>query len=221
MNYRSLEIETRARAAWVWMNRPQVHNAFDEIMIAELTDIFAKLDADETVRVVVLAGRGKSFSAGANLNWMERAADYTEEENLRDARAMAVMLKTIDRMSKPIVARVHGAALGGGLGLAAVCDIAIASSTAAFATTEVRFGLSPSAIAPYVIAAIGGRIARRIFLTAERFSAEEARRTGLVHEVCPPETIDERVNLVLKSLLAAGPKAQSAAKRLIRDLIGT
>jgi methylglutaconyl-CoA hydratase len=220
MSYQSLEVETRDQGAWVWMNRPQTHNAFDEIMIAELTDAFVKLDADETVRVVVLAGRGKSFSAGANLNWMERAAACTEQENLRDARAMARMLKTIDRLSKPTVARVHGTALGGGVGLVAVCDIAIASSLAAFATTEVRYGLNPSTISPYLIAAIGGRTARRYLLTAERFSAEEACRTGLVHEVCAPEEIDVRVNRLIDALVAAAPKAQASAKGLIRDVVG-
>ena len=220
MSYQSLEIEARNLGAWVWMNRPQTHNAFDDIMIAELTDAFAKLDADESVRVVVLAGRGKSFSAGANLHGMERAAAGTEQENLRDARAMARMLKTIDRLSKPTVARVHGTALGGGVGLVAVCDIAIASSSAAFATTEVRYGLNPSTISPYVIAAIGGRTARRYLLSAERFSAEEARRTGLVHEVCAPEEIDDRVNRLIDALVAAAPKAQAEAKGLIRDVVG-
>jgi methylglutaconyl-CoA hydratase len=220
MSYQSLEVERRDQGAWVWMNRARTHNAFDEIMIAELTDAFAKLDADETVRVVVLAGRGKSFSAGANLNWMERAAACTEQENLRDARAMAGMLKTIDRLSKPTVARVHGTALGGGVGLVVVCDIAIASSSAGFATTEVRYGLNPSTISPYLVAAIGGRTARRYLLTAERFSAEEACRTGLVHEVCAPEEIDDRVNRLVHALVAAAPKAQAEAKGLIRDVVG-
>lgn len=220
MSTSSLELEMRAKVAWVWMNRPETHNAFDDIMVAELTDVFTKLGADDAVRAVVLCGRGKSFSAGANLNWMERAAGYTPEENLRDSRAMAQMLRAIDRLPKPTVARVHGAALGGGLGLAAVCDIAIASSAALFASSEVRYGIIPATIGPYVIAAIGARAARRYFLTAERFDAEEARRIGLVHEVCAAEALDERIGLIVASLMAAGPKAQEAAKDLIRDVAG-
>jgi methylglutaconyl-CoA hydratase len=157
MDYQTLEIETRNRVATVWMNRPEVHNAFDESLIRELTQAFERLDRDEAVRVVVLGGRGKSFSAGADLNWMKRAASYTVERNLRDARALAQMLKTIDRLSKPTVARVQGAALGGGTGLTTACNIAIASTQASFATTEVKFGIIPAAISPYVIAAIGSR----------------------------------------------------------------
>lgn len=218
MSIQSFELEARDRVAWVWMNRPETHNAFDDVMIAELTDVFTKLGADDAVRAVVLGGRGKSFSAGADLKWMKRAAAYTATENLRDARAMAHMLQTIDRLPKPTVARVQGAAMGGGVGLTAVCDIAIASSAALFATSEGRYGIIPATISPYVIGAIGARAARRIFLTAERFDAEEARRIGLVHEVCAPETLDERVGRIVDALLAAGPKAQGAAKDLIRDV---
>jgi methylglutaconyl-CoA hydratase len=219
MNYQTLDIETRNQVAHVWMNRPEMHNAFDETLIAELTNAFEKLDADAAVRVVVLGGRGKSFSAGADLNWMKRAASYTVDENLRDARALAKMLKTINLLSKPTVARVQGAALGGGTGLTTACDIAIASTQASFATTEVKFGIIPGAISPYVIAAIGSRAARRYFLTAERFDAQEAQRIGMVHEVCAPEALDDRVNQIVSSLLVAGPKAQAAAKDLIRAVV--
>jgi methylglutaconyl-CoA hydratase len=169
--------------------------------------------------VVVLGGRGKSFSAGADLNWMKRAASYTVEENLRDARALAQMLKTINRLSKPTLARVQGAALGGGTGLTTACDIAIASTQASFATTEVKFGIIPAAISPYVIAAIGARMASRYFLTAERFDAAQAHRIGMVHEVCAPEALDDRVNEMVEALLAGGPMAQNAAKDLIRAVV--
>jgi methylglutaconyl-CoA hydratase len=219
MDYQTLEIETRNRVATVWMNRPEVHNAFDESLIRELTQAFERLDRDEAVRVVVLGGRGKSFSAGADLNWMKRAASYTVEQNLRDARALAQMLKTINRLSKPTVARVQGAALGGGTGLTTACNIAIASTQASFATTEVKFGIIPAAISPYVIAAIGSRMANRYFLTAERFDAVEAHRIGMVHEVCAPEALDDRLDEIVGALLAGGPMAQNAAKNLIRAVV--
>jgi methylglutaconyl-CoA hydratase len=220
VNYQNLEIETAGGVATVWMNRPDRHNAFDEALIAELTAAFAALDVDPEVRVVVLAGRGKSFSAGADLNWMRKAAGYTVEENLRDARSLAAMLKTIDGIGKPTLARVHGAALGGGTGLTTACDIAIASTQAVFATTEVRFGIVPAAISPYVIRAIGPRMASRYFLTAERFDAQEAHRIGMVHEVVAPEALDARIAAITDSLLTGGPKAQGVAKRLIRDVAG-
>jgi methylglutaconyl-CoA hydratase len=219
MNYQTLEIETRDRVAYVWMNRPDVHNAFDESLIRELTQAFERLDHDDAVRVVVLGGRGKSFSAGADLNWMKRAASYTVEENLRDARALAQMLKAINRLSKPTLARVQGAALGGGTGLTTACDIAIASTQASFATTEVKFGIIPATISPYVIAAIGARMASRYFLTAERFDAVEAHRIGMVHEVCTPEALDNRMNEIIEALLVGGPMAQNAAKDLIRAVV--
>lgn len=216
MNHRSIEIEISAQVGRIWMNRPEVHNAFDEVMIAELTDAYARLEADPAVRVIVLGGRGRSFSAGANLNWMERAAAFSAEENLRDARAMAAMLRRIDRCPKPTVARVHGAALGGGTGLASVSDIAIASTAAIFAMSEVLLGLIPATISPYVVAAIGPRAARRYFLTGERFNAAEAHHMGLVHEVCEQEQLDARIDETVAALLAAGPAAQTAAKELLR-----
>jgi len=220
MRYRSIEVETNAGVSRIWMNRPEVHNAFDEAMIAELTDAYARLEADDTVRVVVLGGRGRSFSAGADFDWMRRAAGQTLEDNLRDARAMAEMLRRIDRCPKPTIARVHGAARGGGVGLASVCDIAIAAQPAVFATPEVLYGLIPSTISPYVIAAIGPREARRYFLTGERFDADEARRIGLVHTVCAIGDLDTCVDALIGALLAGGPKAQAAAKALIRRVTG-
>lgn len=212
----TLEITRDGPVATIWMNRPEVHNAFDENLIADLTSACRELDADDSVRAVVLAGRGKSFSAGADLAWMKRAANYTVEENLADAGALAAMLRTLADMKKPTVARVQGAALGGGTGLTAACDIAIASSTAVFATSEVKFGIIPSAISPYVLRAIGPRQALRYFQSAERFDAARARELGLVHEVVAPDALDAKVAEVVVSLLQCGPKAQGAAKELIR-----
>lgn len=212
----TLEITRDGPVATIWMNRPEVHNAFDEALIADLAAACRQLDADDSVRAVVLAGRGKSFSAGADLAWMKRAASYTVEENLTDAGALAAMLRTLADMKKPTVARVQGAALGGGTGLTAACDIAIASSTAVFATSEVKFGIIPSAISPYVLRAIGPRQALRYFQSAERFDAARARELGLVHEVVAPDALDAKVAEVVASLLQCGPKAQGAAKELIR-----
>ena len=212
----TLEITRDGPVATIWMNRPEVHNAFDEALIADLAAACRQLDADDSVRAVVLAGRGKSFSAGADLAWMKRAASYTVEENLTDAGALAAMLRTLADMKKPTVARVQGAALGGGTGLTAACDIAIASSTAVFATSEVKFGIIPSAISPYVLRAIGPRQALRYFQSAERFDAARARELGLVHEVVAPDALDAKVAEVVVSLLQCGPKAQGAAKELIR-----
>jgi methylglutaconyl-CoA hydratase len=218
VTYQTLDVQVDEGVATVWMNRPERHNAFDETLIAELHAAFGALDDDPAARVIVLAGRGKSFSAGADLNWMRRAASHGIEENLRDARALAAMLCAIDRARKPTVARIHGAALGGGTGLACACNIAIASTDATFATTEVKFGIVPATIGPYVTRAIGERMASRYFLTAERFDAHEARRIGMVHDVCAPEALDERVHALTGSLLAGGPNAQTAAKTLLRTI---
>jgi len=204
----------------VTLSRPDVHNAFDDRLIAELTDALTRLGQDEGVRALVLTGAGKSFSAGADLNWMRRMAGYSDEENLTDARALARLMQTLNDLPKPTVARVNGAALGGGTGLVACCDIAIASDKASFGTTEARLGIIPAVIGPYVIAAIGPRQARRLMLTGERIPAGEAARIGLVHEVAPADGLDAAVDAVLESLLRCGPKALAAAKRLVRDLTG-
>lgn len=216
MPFTTLEIELNNQVATIWMNRPDLHNAFDEILIAELTAACIALDGDADVRIVVLGGRGKSFSAGADLNWMRRAANNGIDENLNDARALAGMLRTLAEMKKPTIARVQGAALGGGMGLAAACDIAVASTKAVFATSEVKFGIIPSAISPYVLRAIGARQATRYFQTAERIDAARAREIGLVHEVAEPEALDAKVAEIVTALLAGGPNAQAAAKDLIR-----
>ncbi|WP_374246054.1 enoyl-CoA hydratase/isomerase family protein [Zoogloea sp.] len=214
--FETLEIARDGGIATIWMNRPDVHNAFNEALIAELTDACRQLDADDTVRAVVLAGRGKSFSAGADLNWMRRAADASVDENLADARKLAGMLRALAELTKPTIARVQGAALGGGMGLASACDICVASTAASFATSEVRFGIIPSAISPYVLRAIGARQAGRYFQTAERISAAEAKALGLAHEVVAPEELDAKVAGIVAALLVGGPKSQAAAKDLIR-----
>ena len=214
--YQTLEIETQGKVATIWMNRPDVHNAFDEALIKELTAACQALDGDDAVRVVILAGRGKSFSAGADLNWMKRAANNSVEENMTDARALASMLRTLAEMKKPTIARVHGAALGGGTGLTAACDIAVASTKAIFATSEVKFGIIPSAISPYVVRAIGARQAYRYFQSAERIDASRARELGLVHEAVEPEALDAKVQEIVAALIQGGPLSQAAAKDLIR-----
>jgi methylglutaconyl-CoA hydratase len=214
--YETLEILRDGPIATIWMSRPDVHNAFNEALIAELTAACRQLDADDSVRAVVLAGRGKSFSAGADLNWMRRAADASVDENLADARKLAGMLRALAELTKPTIARVQGAALGGGMGLASACDICVASTAASFATSEVRFGIIPSAISPYVLRAIGARQAGRYFQTAERISAAEAKALGLAHEVVAPEELDAKVAGIVAALLVGGPKSQAAAKDLIR-----
>lgn len=216
MDYTSLRVEARGAAVWLWMNRPRLHNAFDETLIAELSDAFAALDRDPGVRAIVLAGEGRSFSAGADLTWMKRQGAAPLQRNLEDARKLAALFQTISTCATPTVARVHGAALGGGMGLASACDICIASSQAQFATSEVRLGIIPAAIGPYVVRAIGERQAYRYFQTAERIGAQRALEIGLVHEVAEPEALDAKVQEVVDALQAGGPLAQAAATELIR-----
>jgi methylglutaconyl-CoA hydratase len=213
-----LRVDVNDQVAVVALARPDVHNAFDEALIAELTRALAALDADPGVRVVVLAGQGKSFCAGADLNWMQRMAGYGHAENLADAGALANMLATLDRLAKPTIARVHGAAYGGGVGLVACCDIAIAAQEATFSLSEAKLGLIPATVGPYVVAAIGARQARRYFLSAERFTAAEALRIGLVHDVVPGDAIDLRLDTLIDALLVAGPRAQAESKALIRSV---
>ena len=214
--YETLDIERDGGIATVWMNRPDVHNAFNAQLINDLTGACQQLDADDSVRVVVLAGRGKSFSAGADLNWMKAAGEASVEENLADARKLAGMLRTLSEMNTPTIARVQGAALGGGMGLASACDICVASEKAIFATSEVKFGIIPSAISPYVIRAIGERQSYRYFQSAERISAQRAGELGLAHEVVAPEALDDKVAEIVAALMQGGPKSQAAAKDLIR-----
>ena len=201
--------------ARITLTRTNVHNAFNDNLIEELTRSLRGLESDRRVRAVVLAAQGKSFSAGADLTWMGRMAGYTAAENLQDARALADLMRSLNDLNKPTLALVQGPAFGGGVGLVACCDIALAAESASFALTEVKLGLIPAVISPYVISAIGERAARRYFLTAERFSATEAARLGLVHQVVPDEQLESRAVRVLEALLAGGPKAQAAAKALI------
>jgi methylglutaconyl-CoA hydratase len=215
---RFVEVTERNAVAIVVLNRPDVHNAFNGEVIAELTATFAALDADNDVRAVVIAGTGKSFCAGADLNWMKEIAGYSRAQNLADAQALAAMLRTLNGLAKPTIARVHGAAMGGGVGLVACCDIAIAAQEATFALSEAKLGLIPATISPYVVDAIGTRYARRYFLTAERFDAAEAYRIGLVHDLVQQTELDARINELLGALLVAGPQAQTECKALIRNV---
>jgi methylglutaconyl-CoA hydratase len=216
MNPQAVQLAVDANGvATLTLDRPEVHNAFDDHLIVELTHQLRGLDHNSAVRAVVLAAHGKSFSAGADLNWMKRVARYSEAENIRDAIALASLMRTLDAMTKPTLARVHGSAFGGGVGLVACCDIAVASTAATFSLSEVRLGLIPAVISPYVIAAIGSRNARRYFLTAERFDAYEALRIGLVHGVVEGAELDATVGRILEELLRCGPKAIAAAKDLI------
>jgi len=214
----NLIVEKRNTVAIVTLNRPEVRNAFDDVLIADLTKVFQDVERDETVRVMVLAGAGKAFCAGADLNWMKRMAGYGYEDNLKDANALAAMLRTLDRMSKPTVARVHGPAYAGGVGLVAACDIAIGSQDAEFCLTEVKLGLSPATISPYVVRAMGERLARRYFLTGEVIDAGEAYRLRLLSDVCPPEELDGAINAILGHLVVGGKAAHASIKDLVRTV---
>lgn len=215
-----LQLEYRAGCAIVWLNRPERHNAFHQGLLSGLSRLLTQLSQNAAVRAVVLAGRGPNFCAGADLEWMQQQARADYDTNLEDARRLAWMLRTLAQLPKPTIARVQGVALGGGLGLVAACDIAIATRDSSFATTEVRLGLTPSTIAPYVIAAIGERAARRYFLTGERFDANEALRIGLIHEAVDADALDLRLEQLLLALRSAGPQAQAHCKRLLASLRG-
>jgi methylglutaconyl-CoA hydratase len=209
-----------AGVARVTLNKPRVHNAFDADLIQRLTGALTRLADDDAVRAVVLQGAGHNFSAGADLNWMRSAAGQSFDENVADAEALAGLLRLIHEHPRPVLARVQGAALGGGSGLVAACDMAVAAADATFSFSEVRLGLMPSVIGPYALAAIGQRHARRYFLTAERFGADEARRIGLVAEVVPADDLDGAVDRIDAEVLKGGPGAIAAAKAMIRTLAG-
>ena len=214
----SLILHRDGAVARLRLERPEVHNAFDAALIADLTDALVSLGADPQVRVVVLEGAGASFSAGADLNWMRGMAAASEADNRDDALALARLLRILDTLPKPTIARVHGAAFGGGVGLVAACDIAIGVPEAKFGLTESRLGLLPAVISPYVIAAIGTRQARRWFATAETFDAEEARRIGLLHDMVNATALDSAVQRQVELLLKAGPIAAASAKALVREV---
>jgi len=206
--------------ARVRLHRPGLHNAFDAELISTMTDTLALLARDEGVRVVVLEGSGASFSAGADLNWMRGMAAAGERENRDDALALARLMRALDELPRPTIARVQGAAFGGGVGLVACCDIAIGAEDAKFGLTEARLGLLPAVISPYVVAAIGARHARRYFASAEVFDAAQARRIGLLHEVVAADALDAAVDRQVALLLKAGPIASARAKSLVRDVAG-
>jgi methylglutaconyl-CoA hydratase len=213
----SLAIERQGPIGLITMNRPERHNAFDDVLIAELTESLRSMEAEDGIRVVVLSGAGKSFSAGADLNWMKRMAGFSKEENQRDAMGLGALMRTLAHLRKPTVARVHGAAYGGGVGLVACCDVAVAAQAATFSLSEAKLGLIPAVISPYVVSAIGERAARRYFLTAERFDAAEAWRLGLLHELgASAEDMDEKIGVIIDAMLTCGPVAQREAKELIR-----
>ena len=221
MTYQSISIETDGPVGILTLNRGDRHNAFDETLIDEITRGLIELEANLSVRVVVLSAAGKSFCAGADLQWMQRAACYSSEENLADAKRLGELMRTLNELSKPTIARIQGAAYGGGVGLIACCDIALATFDAQFALTEVKLGLIPAVISPYVIGKIGPKYARRYFLTAERFGASEAYRIGLVHEIVPDDAgLDEAVGEIVETLLKNGPEAMSNAKKLIAAVTG-
>ncbi|MEH6582511.1 MAG: enoyl-CoA hydratase/isomerase family protein [Halioglobus sp.] len=206
--------------ATVSLNNPEKHNAFDDSIISQLTEAFTAIAADNNVRVMVLASKGKSFSAGADLNWMKRMAGYSYEENLRDANALADMLKALNFLPQPTIARVQGAAFGGAVGLVSCCDMAVGTPRALFSLSEVKIGLMPATISPYVVAAIGSRASRRYFTTAERFSAETALKLGLLSDVVKEEALDDTVKQLVDEIIANSPIAVRAAKALVHDVAG-
>ena len=206
--------------ARITLARPQLRNAFDDATIVALTAAFADADADAGVRVVVLAAEGPAFCAGADLHWMRRMAGYSREQNLADAAALAEMLRTIAACRKPTIARVQGDVYAGGMGLVAACDMAVAVDTARFCLSEVKLGLVPATIGPYVIRAMGARAAQRYFLTAERFDAATALALGLVHESVAPAALDDRVQALVGALLEASPEALALCKRLLHEVSG-
>ncbi|MFZ6658479.1 enoyl-CoA hydratase/isomerase family protein [Undibacterium sp. TJN19] len=218
MAMETLDIQIANRLATVTLNRPDVRNAFNETTIAEITQVFRELDGNDSIRAIVLAANGSAFCAGADLNWMKKMADYTHEENLADAGQLAEMLRTIYCCSKPVVAKVQGDCYAGGMGLVAACDIAVSVDTANFCLSEVKLGLIPATISPYVIKAMGESAARRYFITAERFNAVEAHRTGFVHEVVTADMLDAKVAEIIKALVSNSPNAVKQAKRLVQDV---
>jgi methylglutaconyl-CoA hydratase len=220
MHYETLNIDIAERLATVTLDRPDVRNAFNEQAIAELTAAFTALGQVESIGAIVLAANGTAFCAGADLNWMKKMAGYSHDENRADAMQLANMLRAIYLCPKPVVAKVQGDCYAGGMGLVAACDIAVAVEDAHFCLSEVKLGLIPATISPYVIKAMGENAARRYFLTAERFNAREALRIGFVHEVATAAALDGQVDIIAKALMANSPNAVREAKTLVRDIAG-
>jgi methylglutaconyl-CoA hydratase len=220
MNFTTIEIEHKEGIATVHLNRPDTRNAFNEVMIAELTQAFSLLGGMTEVRAVVLAARGAAFCAGADLNWMKKMANFSHTENLQDAAQLAAMLKTIYDCPKPVIARVQGDCYAGGMGLVAACDMAVVAEQVQFCLSEVKLGLVPATIAPYVIQCMGQRAARRYFVTAERFSAQQAWDMGFIHSCVAAGELDREVSVLTGAILAASPHAVREAKRLVREVGG-
>ena len=216
----TLQIERDGPVARVWLNRPEVRNAFNEGVIAELGAAFTAFAADDNLRAIVLGGHGKAFCAGADLSWMRAMADFSWEQNRADAQALADMLWAIWSCPVPVVGRIHGDCYAGGVGLAAVCDVLVAVEAATFCLSEARLGLLPGTISPYVVRAMGEQASRRYFVTAERFSAAQAAAMGFVHEVCAADALDAKVDEIVAALVANGPRATRACKQLVQDVAG-
>jgi methylglutaconyl-CoA hydratase len=216
----TLDIRIEGRVARVYLNRPEVRNAFNDSVIAELTEAFARLGADPGLRAIVLGGHGKAFCAGADLNWMKSMAGYDWDQNRADAQRLAEMLWTVYSCPLPVVGRLQGDCYAGGMGLAATCDVLVAADGVHFCLSEARLGLLPATISPYVIRAMGEQQARRWFITAERFSAAQAQEMGLVHACVSAEALDETVDGIVEALVANGPAAVKACKRLVQDVAG-
>ena len=217
--YRHIEVEQRGAVRWLWLNRPEVRNAFNDALIADIAAAFADVEASAESRVVVLAARGNVFSAGADLNYMRAMSGYTHADNQADALKVARMFNAVHSCSRPVIARVHGQAFGGGVGLVAACDVAVASGTAVFCLSEVKLGLVAATISPHLVRAMGPRRAARYMLTAETFTARQAQEAGLVHEVTSAEGLDVEIERLLGCLLAASPSALAATKRLLADVV--
>lgn len=218
MAYRTLTVTRQGAVERVALNRPEVRNALNDDMVAELTHWAARARGDHGIRAVVLSGTGPVFSAGADLNWMATTITYTQDDNIRDATAIAQMFRSLDTLPLPLIGRIQGAALGGGAGLAAVCDVVVADEQATFGFTEVKLGIIPAVISPFVLAKIGRSAARELFLTGMRFNAAKAREIGLVHRVVAAGALDDAVESYLSEVTTAGPEAVAAAKALIRDV---
>ncbi|RST49283.1 enoyl-CoA hydratase/isomerase family protein [Variovorax sp. DXTD-1] len=221
MTFTKLKLEVQDTVARIWLDQPDARNAFDDIVIAELTQAFTEAGTQPQVKAIVLGANGPAFCAGANLNWMRRMADYTRDENIADAGKLATMLRTIAECPKPTIARVQGDVYAGGMGLVAACDMAVSVDTAWYCLSEVKIGLVPATISPYVLRAMGTRASQRYFLTAERFTAAEAHRIGFVHEVVAgADALDAKVDELVKALTGASPAAVRACKQLIADVDG-
>ncbi|HEX3140066.1 MAG TPA: enoyl-CoA hydratase/isomerase family protein [Rhizobacter sp.] len=216
----TIDVSRQGPVAKVFLNRPDVRNAFNDAVIAELTKAFTELAADTSLRAIVLGGHGKAFCAGADLSWMRAMADYSWEQNRADAQALADMLWAVYSCPVPVVGRIQGDCYAGGVGLAAVCDVLVASDVAAFCLSEAKLGLLPGTISPYVVRALGEQASRRYFVTAERFSAARAQALGFVHEVCALDALDAKVDEIVASLVDNGPMATRACKRLVQDVAG-